>query len=271
MKMTLGKLLLTFMLFVAVAQSTAFGQQVTIKPFKVNPSTLIEEIKTLKTSNPKISTEELVKSANALLQTKGLNYSFALDAAVCRQVTELQMKQKTANSPITLNAKLSSFEGEKANITLPPIRFGKDVNQCFSSLPLLEVTENDFITFIENRTVKFNKPQNFNFNEVVLVDSKTLKTNVRSWKVPFCTTPLSVSEDGKRLYLNLPVEELGEIILIAYDEGTIQFYAKKDVDLDAKSIVPENLIKSLNLPNISFVGFGTGEKQRVLKFANTCE
>jgi hypothetical protein len=183
----------------------------------------------------------------------------------------LKKKQKTPTAPITLNAKLNSFEGEKANITLPPVRFGKAVNTCFSLLPLLEVTQNDFVTFIENRTVKFYKPENFNFNEIVLVDNKTYKTNVRSWKVPFCARPLSVSEDGKMLYLNLPANELDELVLIAYDEGTIQFYAKKDIDLTEKGITLESLPKTLNLPNVSFISFGTGEKQRILKLSNSCE
>jgi hypothetical protein len=271
MKSSFDKLFLIAAIFTIVAQASVFGQQVTIKPFAVNASTLLEDIKTLKSTNPKLSTEELVKNANALLQKQGLNYSFALDSGICQKVDELKKKQKTPTAPISLNAKLNSFEGDKANITLPPVRFGKVGGNCFSLLPLLEVTQNDFVTFIENRTVKFYRPENFNFNEIVLVDNKTFKANVRSWKVPFCTTPLSVSEDGKMLYLSLPADELREMVLIAYDEGTIQFYPKKDIDLTEKSVALESLPKTLNLPNSSFISFGTGEKQRVLKLSNTCE
>lgn len=271
MKTNFTKLLLHAAIFTVITQVSIFGQQVTIKPFAVRASTLLEDIKTLKSSNPKQSTEELVKSSNALLQKQGINYSFAFDAGVCQKIDELKKKQKTPNEPITLNAKLSSFEGEKANITLPPVRFGKVVGTCFSLLPLLEITQNDFVTFIENRTVKFYRPENFNFNEVVLVDNKTFKTNVRSWKVPFCAAPLSVSEDGKMLFLNLPADELSEMVLIAYDEGTIQFYPKKDIDLTEKGIALDGISKTLNLPNNSFISFGTGEKQRVLKLSNTCE
>jgi hypothetical protein len=271
MKTILFNLFLTAAIFTTTAQTFVYGQKVTIKPFAVYSSTLLEELKTLKSSNPKLSTTELVKNANALLQKRGLNYSFALDASVCKKVEDLKKNQKTPNSPITLNAKLNSFEGDTTNITLPPVRFGKDAGKCFSLLPLLEVTQNDFVTIIEDRTVKFYKPEIFNFNEVTLVDNKTYKTNVRNWKVPFCTTPLSVSEDGKMLFLNLPADELGEIVLIAYDEGTFQFYPKKDIDLSEKGILPENLPKILNLPDAAFISFGTGEKQRVLKFNNICE
>lgn len=271
MKTILFNLLLTAAIFTIAAQISVHGQKVTIKPFAVTSSTLLEDLRTLKASNPKLPTAEFVKNANALLQKRGLNFSFAFDVGVCQKIEELRKKQPTPNAPLTLNAKLNSFEGDATNITLPPVRFGKDAGRCFSLLPLLEIAQNDFVTFIEDRTVKFYKPQNFTFNEVALIDNKTLKTTVRSWKVPFCTTPLSISEDGKMLYLNLPASELDDIILIAYDEGTFQFYPKKDIDLTEKTVPLGNLAKTLNLPNASFIGFGAGEKQRVLKFSTVCE
>lgn len=272
MKTNLLKLFLSAALLTIGAQVFVYGQQVTIKAFSLHASTTLEDIKNLKAANPKITVDELVKSSNALLQKQGLNFSFALDADLCQKVLELGKKQKNPNSPVTLNAKLNSFEGEATGVVLPPIKFGKDASgKCSSLLSLLEITPTDFVTFIENRTVKFYKPQNFNFNQVNLVENKTYRTNIRTWRVPFCTTPLSVSADGKLLFLSLPGENLSEMVLILYDDGTMQFYPKKDIDSSEKGVNLDNLPKTLNLPDSSFIGFGSGEKQRVLKYSNVCE
>ena len=50
--------------------SPGFAQKVDLKPFAVSQTTTIDDLKKIKTANPKITTEEFVIAANALLEKR---------------------------------------------------------------------------------------------------------------------------------------------------------------------------------------------------------
>ena len=216
-----------------------------------------------------MTVEELAEAANSLLQKKGFNYVFAFDAGICQKIEQVRKKQ---TNPVTLNAKLKSFENEVTEVTLPEARFEiSECGNCFVLMPVLEITGKDFVTIIQNRNIKFSTPPNFVVNEIVLVDNQTLTTKITNWKVPFRATPISISDDGKILFLDLPSDELKDLALIIYAEGTFQFYPKKDLDLTEKGVLLKDVSKDSANPNTSFISFGKDEKKRVLKFNNPCK
>lgn len=271
MKTNLLKILFTKTIFLLFSMTLVFGQA-KINPFSIKSSTLFEDLKILRSQNPKMTTAEFVSSANSLLQKQGLNFIFAFDANFCQKVVDVKNKQKDPNSKINLNAKLASVGGETTAVTLPEVRFEKDgCGRCFVEMPVLEMTANEFVTIIQNSNIKFRLPRDFILNETVLVDSQTLKTNVRAWKTPFRAIPLSVTGDGKMLILDLPVKELADLALIFDADGAFQFYAKKDLNLTEKGVLIKDIPKPFDASDASFVGFGTGEKLRVLKFNNPGE
>ena len=250
----------------------AFGQLAKLSPFLIKPSTLLEDLRNQKNQNPKITPEELAQNANALLAARGFNFIFDFDQTTCQKIADARRNPKNAGAPIRLNARFLPFEGEPANVVLPESQTAKsECGICSVALPVLEIAPDYFITTIENRNIKFHTPSNFIANEVFLVDAKSPNTTVRSWKIPFRAAPLSVSEDGKIIFLELPAPELKDLLLSVYDNGALQFYAKSEIDLETKAVPAVEIAKQANAANFSFVSFGAGDKMKVLKFAAPCQ
>jgi len=249
----------------------AFGQQGKVNPFSIKPSTILEDVRNLKIQNPKITPEDLVEKANALLSAHGFNFIFDFDPNTCQKIADARKNPKFADSPIRLNARLDSFDGETTQVILPESQTEKsECGICSVSLPVLEIAPTYFITTIQNRNIKFHTPPNFFVNEIFLVEPKFPNTIVRSWKIPARLTPLSISEDGKIIFLDLPSPELKDLVLSVYDNGALLFYAKSEIDLESKAVPANDIAKQANAANFSFVSFGSGEKMKVLKFASPC-
>ncbi|CAN5227854.1 hypothetical protein BH20ACI1_BH20ACI1_19720 [soil metagenome] len=271
MKYFIYKTFLFVSLFFIFPLNPIFGQ-ITINPFQVTPSTLFEDLLRFKSENPKISAEKLAEQANSLMQKKGLNFVFAFEQSVCQKITDAREKQKDKSQPVKLNAALKSVDAEAAKIVLPDVSFDKsECGRCFIQMPLFEFSGKDFVTSIEGRNIKFFTPSNFLFNEVVLVDGQNLSTIIRKWQVPFRTAPVSVSDDGKLLYLELPFSQLNELTLVVYDGGGFQFYAKNELDLTAKSSELKDISKESISPNTAFIKLTKGEKTQILKYNTVCQ
>jgi hypothetical protein len=270
MRISTYRYILLGILIFAFQQIPAYGQQATINPLTIKPSNLIEDLKALKASNPNISAEDFVKSANEMLDKQGFNYAFVFDEKVCQQVEEVRKKQKDPNAPINLRGKLNSVAGEPANLVFSEVKNEKNECSCFVQIPVWEATERDFVTFIKNVNVKFLLPPNFLINEFALVDSKEPGAVIRRWKTPFRAVPLSISDDGKILFLPLPEKELSDLALIIFDEGVIQFYARKDIDKDKKGTTLKEFPKDAANPNLSYIQFEAGGIKQTVRFSAPC-
>lgn len=272
MKFKLTILLPILLLSFLISPVNIFSQQVKLDSLSIQPSTVLEDLKNLKTANPKISAAELAAAGNEMLDKKGLNFAFAFDAATCEKIKAVKAKQKDPNAPIKLNAQLKSVEAETANVVLPPAYFESDAcGRCLTTIPLLEATKQDFITIIKDRNIKFYTPPNFIADEVFLLDNKAPNGTIRSWKVPFRSEPIGLSSDDKILYIDLPGNELKEIALLIFEEGVFQFYDKKDLDLTEKPVQPKTPPKNITDLNAAFVSFGAGDKTRILQYKKDCK
>lgn len=268
---TSGKfsLLLTIVLLLGVELNSA--QQMSVKPFSVTQSNLINELKAIKISSPKISDADFSKQANLLLEKQGINFVFAFDGATCQKIEAAKTKLKDPNAPLNLKTTLKSPLGESASLLLPePIFDTSECVPCRVSLPVFEATTQDFVTSVEGKNIKFYLPSNFKINEVSLVDNKDLKTVKKSWKIPFRTTPLSISDSGNIIYLGFAEPELKDLTLLIYSEGVFQFAPKSEIDLDKKSALVKDFPKDAGNPNLSFIKFTMGEIVQILKFSTAC-
>ncbi len=263
---------LKMLVFIFIFSTVISHGQVKIDSFQIKSSTLLEDILKIKSVNPKISVIDLAEQANALLQTKGINFDFAFDQSVCQKVLDARQKQKDKTQPVKLNATLKSVDAENAAVSLPDISFEKnECGRCFIQMPVFEFSGKDFITSIQETNIKFFTPSNFIFNEVDLIDNKNPLNIVRKWFTPFRTAPLGISDDLKLLYLELPDKELNELALVIFDNGGFQFYAKSDLDLTAKSAKLTDLPKEMNTPNTAFLSFIIGDKIQTLKYNTSCQ
>jgi hypothetical protein len=249
------------------------AQQVTVKPFSVDRSKLLDDLKTARAANPKISPEDFVKTANSLLEKQGLEFVVAFDANTCRKISQAIADLKDKTAPLNLRAALKSPLGENANLLLPEIKFAKnECVSCFINLPILEAAGKEFVTRVEGQNVKFFLPANFILNEAFLVDEKDLTIVKKSWKIPFRSTPLSVSDDGNILYIGFSDPALSDLTLMVYSaEGVFQFAAKNEIDTAKKGVLLKDFPKPANDPNLAFIKFTGGKTSQVVRFSVACE
>lgn len=244
------------------------AQQVTVAPFSLAPSTILNQLKKIRAANPDIPSKEFAAKANSLLQTEGLNFVIAFDAATCQKIELARKNLKNPNDPLNLRAALRSVDGEPANLRLPEASFDKaECGSCFISLPLLEVTAKDFVVKMMGRNIKFHLPQNFVINEAGLISGEGDSAALTRWKIPFRTTPLTVSEDGNVLYLGFSEPELKDLTLIVFGEGSFQFAERKDADLERKG---QPLKDAPTDPNVSFLKFDNTRAKHIIRFPLSC-
>ncbi len=244
--------------------------QIKLDPFLIRSSGLLEEIVRLKKDEPSISPGLLADKANALLIKKGIDFIFVFNTDVCLKVSNAIENQKDKSKLVGLSATLNSVGGERTIVKLPGISFDKsECGKCFIRLPIFEISGVDFITSVQGMNIKFFTPSNVSFNQITLVNGETF-ASVRKWNTPFRTVPVGISEDLKLIYLELPAKELQDLVLIAYDDGAIQFYAKSDLDLPTKTMTPSVIPKSEILPNVAFVNLIKDDKINTLKYNTPC-
>lgn len=265
------KLTAKILIIIVISCAAAFGQA-RLSAFSIKASTLLDDVRALKTQNPQIKNEDLVNKANELLAVKGFNFIFDFDSTVCQKIADARRSPKNAGAPVRLNARLNSVEGEFTNVVLPESQTEKsECGACSVALPVLEITAKTFVTIIQNRNIKFHTPPNFSVNEISLVEPKASSVVVRSWKIPFRAAPYAISEDGKIVFVDLPAAELKDLALAVYEDGALLFYAKTEIDSDARLVPATDAAKTANQPNFSFAAFGAGEKMKILKFAAPCQ
>ena len=271
MKNSLFKLFIFALPFFVFTPPSVFSQQAKVNALQIQPSNLIEDLIRLKAENPKLNIEELVKTANAMLDKQGFNYAFSFSENTCRLIGEARKKQKDQTSPLNLTANLNSVGGDKTSILLPEEKYDKsECGRCFVYLPVWEATDKDFVTFIHGINVKFYLPADFQLNEVALVDNRDLTRVIRRWKLPFRAQPLSISDDGKILYLALPENQLNELALMIFDEGVVQFYARKAVEPNKKGKMLGDFPSDAANPNLSFISFEDGNIKQTVRFTAPC-
>ena len=228
-----ASVLLAFSLFVS-------GQSAKLAPLEVKRSTLIEQIKGLKASNPKITPQEWASAANGLLDTNGLNFAVLLDASTCERIRKTIAEQKDPNAPIRLGVSLKSVDAEGASLSLPsPIIAAPDCGGCYVELPLLQITDTDFITLILGRNIRFHLPPNFLANDVLLLDPKDRSTIIKGWRVPFRSVPIGVSHDANVVYLGFEDIELKDLSLLVFGEGVFQIGTRAEAEDGGKGRILE--------------------------------
>lgn len=250
----------------------AHAQKVDFKPFSIAPSNLINDLKAAKSANPKLTTDEFVDTANSLLEKQGINFVVAFDAATCQKISQAIAAVKDKTAPLNLRTALKSPIGENASLLLPEVSFAKsECVPCFVKIPMLEAAPKEFVTLVEGRNIKFFLPSNFILNEASLVDEKDLSKVKTSWKIPFRSAPLSVSDSGNILYLGFDEPELKDLVLMAYaNEGVYRFAPKSDIDPEKKASALKDFPKDAANPNLAFTKFTSGETTQIVKFSLPC-
>lgn len=231
------------------------GQMVSMMPFGVQESALVEQIKSLRSSNPKITVTELAKSANELLAKNGIAFMIYFDAATCQKIRAVKQSQKDPSAPIKLGASLQSVGAQKASLALPqPILTTPQCGNCYVELPILEMTDTEFVTLIQGHNIKFQLPPNFSVNRAYLLDRNDTAKKIRTWRIPRRATPIGVSYDQTVVYLGFENPELSPLSLAVFDSGVFEITTRTEAeeggpgkaDKSIKTDEPDNQVINFN-------------------------
>jgi hypothetical protein len=205
--------------------------QATIDPLKISESGLTGEIRSMRSRKPQLSPEDLAAAADDLLAKHGIGYRFSFDDVTCERLRRAQAQQKDPSAPVKFSATLKSVGGDSATLSLPSLDLASEqCGGCQARLPVLQITEGDFVTIIQGRNIKFHLPKNFISNIVVLYDSAEANRVERTWRVPFRSMPIGISHDGEALYLAFPESELADLALVVYEEGVFGIITRAEAE-----------------------------------------
>ena len=269
--MTRLKRLLHHFAFIAFLSATASGQLVSMSPFDIAPPTILADIKTHRAVNPKMTSTELVEVANKLLEKQGIAFTFSFDEATCLAIDKSIKGMKDPASNLNLRTKLRSVGAEPATLTLPPADFANnECSKCTVTLPVLELTDMEFVALMLGHNIKFHLPVNFVVSEAVLVDEKDLTKTKKRWRIPFRSVPLGVSYDENVLYLGLFEPGLKDISLAVFGEGAFQFATREEAESNGKGTPVKEFPKDPANPNLAFTRFENRGMKQVVKYSNAC-
>lgn len=250
---------------------SSFGQMVTMSPLDIAPPTVFADVKALKTANPKMTSTELVDAANAILAKQGIAFTFSFDDATCLAIDKAIKSLKNPPPKVNLKTKLRSVGAEVANLTLPPADFANnECSKCSVTLPVLELTEKDFVALMLGNNIKFYLPTNLVVSEALLVDDKDLTTVKKKWRMPYRAVPLGVSYDENVLYLGLPDPELKDLSFAVFGEGVFQFATREEAESNGKGTLLKEFAKDPANPNLAYLRFENRGLKQVVKFSNAC-
>jgi hypothetical protein len=235
---------------------------------RLGQSTFVEQLKALRSANPQMTPSQVVTAANGLLDKTGINFAMLFDSATCERLKKVKMEQKDPNAPLKLGATLKSVDAEGAALSLPEPKFPASADcNCYIELPMLQMTDVDFITIISERNIRFHKPANFSTHEVFLLDVKDPKTTKRKWRIPFRGVPIGISFDENVLYLAFPDPALNDLSLMVFGEGVFQIGTRAEAEQGGIGKV----IKIAGGPgDDSRVQFDRWQKSMIISYKNPC-
>ena len=259
------------MLILGSLTAVSFGQMVSMSSFDIAPPTILVDVKTLRAANPKMTATELVVAANKLLEKQGIAFTFSFDEATCLAIDKSIKSMKNPPPKLNLRTKLRSVGAEPAALTLPPADFtNNECSKCSVTLPVLELSDKEFVALMLGHNIKFHLPVNFIVAEAFLVDDKDLTTVKKKWRIPYRGIPIGVSYDENVLYLALREPELQELSLAVFGEGVYQFATREEAESNGKPAQLKEFPKDTANPNLAFLRFENRGLKQVVKYSNPC-
>jgi hypothetical protein len=229
--MRLGLLTLVGMLAAATSYS-----QFTVSPFEAKRSELVSQIKALKVTEPGIKPDDLARRSNELLTKTGLGFTINVEPQACAQIKTLMDAQRAAKKTGHLVLKLPSIGGDAAPIVLPDPQFpSSSCKTCSIELPLLELTESNFVMLLMGQNIKFAKPAWMIPASVELEQNVSAATPLR-WNVPLAGEPIGITEDETVIYLALPDPDLMDLAVAVFREGVFEITTREEATGKSKRI-----------------------------------
>ena len=265
-------LLITSVLLTFFLLAPSVNAQFVNSGFTVDSTDIYKDILKHITDNPDSKSEKFAEYANSLVESKGINYSFALDHKICDLVDgEFAKKTNAGLNELFLRG---SFALEKGNATILKFRILRKnrgpCGRCLVKLPLAVATNQYFMLILKGQMINFRNPKGFEIDQVDLLDKNDSSKIKHSWRVPFRSKPIGISWEGTILYVEIKDKNLNQLALEVFSNGVIRFVAKNTLDLKETGATVQykgndNLEKKL-----SYLSFGKGKERQTIRYSAPC-
>jgi hypothetical protein len=235
-----------------------------VGPIRLTPSTIDADLIKYKKEHPSVTAKELAHYGNSLLPVKGYNYNIDVNTLnESNKRTARKISENFQAYPYTMS--LTSGKKEAFMIFAPTF----DSCCCgyfYADFPVTNITATS-ITFIsEGKTYSVKRPKELSVSEVyTLVDMKNPRKEIRKWQVPYETYPSGISEDGTKLYIEGPIED---VLLEIASDGGFKLVPKTDMISGEGEHHPYP--KNPKDAYESYMKFQAGTKTYYIRFSGPC-
>lgn len=197
-----------------------------------------------------IRPSELAKFGNSIAAKAGFSFSFAPDGFI----------EQGANARYDLTL----ADGRKFRI-LAPLP-GEHPCGIYTEFPIAGATASLLTLVVDGREFNVTRPKKFGMDEVTLVDS-SLKRTLRKWVVPMDSSPIAISQDGTKIYVNSAVDD----VFIEVDaRGRLSFVAKGAELMIVKNNDLTRFPREKDNDYLGYRRFKSGNKSYTVKFSHPC-
>ncbi len=264
-----------FLLFLNFSHSETKVQSQTTNVVELKSSTIVKDIEQYKKLNPKASGKDLAAFGNNLLLLKGFNYDIDFCDVIEQKIAAKETKdilgdpQNEFDDYVSFAYEMTLADSTKKTfqITAP----NHDIcccGYCYTEFPVTNITASQMTLVADGKTYVVKRTKELSTNEeYALVDNQTMLKEIRKWQVPYEGFPFGISEDGKRLYIE--VDNDGDIVLEISEDGNFKFVDAKDVKSSKGVFVKEHPTDEDNA-YLSFMRFTVGGKIYTVKFSGPC-
>lgn len=242
------------------------GQLPTLKP-----SNIVEAVRLRKSQPPRLSASGLARHANELLARAGFDYNFNVCELFPQGILTRggSIRADGTSTPVTLEHRMTRADGRDVAFRFISDDRAEMCGECFTAVPALRVTKGELTVVADGTTHTLKRPAQFELGEAELV-AADLKTVLRTWQLPYQTTPAGVSPDGKSIYLDF-YEDYGidELVLEISDDGRPRFRVRGEVKAAGGESITEHPKDPLN-DYLSFMRFRAGGRTHVVRFSGPC-
>jgi hypothetical protein len=236
---------------------------------RIVPSSLLSLLERRIKEQPGLSPQELAAYANSILAHEGFNYKF--DLCEIARKGEPDASKPGASQPKTFLLPMTSVEGEKLTFRITGENPEGLCGQCYFSIPCLNVTGRDMLMVSKGRQYRLKRSEQMYLDEMSLVD-ETMNRALRTWQVPYETSPLGISPDGRKLYLDLTYDAedkgLAKLVLEISETG-LRVAAREELNLKEGELIEEHPTDPKN-SYLSFMRFRVGDQSYIIRFSAPC-
>lgn len=237
----------------------------------ITPSNLTEKLENIKKSNPKISSQELVRHGNDLIGKIGFDYDFyTCEIAEDNDIHDMNFVGEDFRN---FDFPFENLKGKKITFQIMNKVYGHPCG-CVFEIPLTKAVKNDLTIIADGNPISVKHLKKYNIEYAELVN-KDLKKIIRTWYKPMENQPFGISKDGTKIYVETAFSEddfLNKegLLLEISENGIFQFVLKSNPNIISKYEYIENFPKDENNAYLGYLKFTDGKIEHILKVSFPC-